>query len=90
MAGSHLVPLSGGPSALIHTARTEENVYSTGAIWEHGLQEPGGRRVGMSAVAIIWISVAAACCGLCVYGINRAVRRSKERKEGRRPALTGR
>lgn len=44
----------------------------------------------MSAVAVIWISVAAVCCGLCVYGINRAIRRSKERKEGRTPALTRR
>lgn len=46
----------------------------------------------MSAVAIIWISVAAVCCGLCIYGINRAIRRSKERqeggREGRTPALT--
>jgi hypothetical protein len=44
----------------------------------------------MSAVAVIWIGVAAVCCSLCIYGINRAVRRSKERKEGRTRALTGR
>lgn len=42
----------------------------------------------MSAVAIVWISVAAVCCGLCIYGINRAIRRSKERREVRTPALT--
>jgi hypothetical protein len=42
----------------------------------------------MSAVAIIWIGVAAVCWGLCIYGINRAIRRSKERQEGRTPALT--
>ncbi|HZB01918.1 MAG TPA: hypothetical protein VE800_07410 [Actinomycetota bacterium] len=34
----------------------------------------------MSAVAIVWIVVAAACCGLCIYGISRAIRRSKERQ----------
>jgi hypothetical protein len=44
----------------------------------------------MSAVAVIWIGVAAICCGLCIYGINRAIRRSKERQEGRTPALTRR
>jgi hypothetical protein len=30
-------------------------------------------------VAVTWIVVAAACCGLCIYGISRAVRRSRER-----------
>jgi hypothetical protein len=34
----------------------------------------------VSAVAVFWIVVAAACCGLCVYGISRAIRRSKERQ----------
>jgi hypothetical protein len=29
---------------------------------------------------ILWIAAVAACCGLCAYGINRAVRRSKERR----------
>jgi hypothetical protein len=42
----------------------------------------------MSAVAVIWIGVATICCGLCIYGINRAIRRSKERREERTPALT--
>jgi hypothetical protein len=46
--------------------------------------------MGMSAVAVIWIGVAAICCGLCIYWISRAVRRSKERQKGRTPALTGR
>jgi hypothetical protein len=41
-------------------------------------------------VAVIWIGVAAVCCGLCIYGINKAIRRSKERQEGLRPALTRR
>lgn len=42
----------------------------------------------MSAVAVIWIGVAAVCCGLCIYGINRAIRRPKERREEPTPALT--
>jgi hypothetical protein len=46
--------------------------------------------MGMSAVAVMWIGVAAICCGLCIYGINRAIHRSKERQEGRTPALTRR
>jgi len=40
----------------------------------------------MSDVAVIWIGLAAICCGLCIYGISRAIRRSKERQEGRTPA----
>jgi hypothetical protein len=44
----------------------------------------------MSAVAVIWIGVAAVCCGLCIYGISRAIRRSKEHQERRTPALTKR
>jgi hypothetical protein len=44
----------------------------------------------MSAVAVIWIGVAAICCGLCIYGISRAIRRSKERQEDRAPDLTRR
>jgi hypothetical protein len=32
----------------------------------------------MSAVAVIWIGVAVVCCGLCIYGISRTIRRSKE------------
>jgi hypothetical protein len=42
----------------------------------------------VSAVAIVWIVVAAACCGLCVYGISRAVRRSRERQAEERRVLT--
>lgn len=34
----------------------------------------------VSAVAVTWIVVAVACCGLCIYGISRAIRRSKERE----------
>jgi hypothetical protein len=34
----------------------------------------------VSAVAVFWVVVAAACCGLCIYGITRAVRRSKNRE----------
>jgi hypothetical protein len=60
----------------------------TGEIRSTGSRHRGGRCVGMSAVAIMWISVAAVCCGLCIYGINRAIRRTKERKEGRTPTLT--
>jgi hypothetical protein len=44
----------------------------------------------MSAIAVIWIGVAAVCCGLCVYGINRAIRRSKERQGAPTPALSKR
>jgi hypothetical protein len=44
----------------------------------------------MSAVAVTWIGVAAVCCGLCIYGISRAVRRSKERWQRRARALTSR
>jgi hypothetical protein len=40
----------------------------------------------MSAIAVIWFGVVAVCCGLCLYGINRAIRRSKQRHEGRTPA----
>ena len=42
----------------------------------------------MSAVAIGWIAVAAACCGLCIYGISRAVRRSKGREKQESSAPT--
>lgn len=42
----------------------------------------------MSAVAILWIVVAAACCGLCIYGISRAVRRSRERQTEDRSVMT--
>jgi hypothetical protein len=31
-------------------------------------------------VAVFWIVVAAACCGLCIYGISRSIRRAKERQ----------
>jgi hypothetical protein len=34
----------------------------------------------VSAVGVFWIVVGTACCGLCMYGISRAVRRSKERE----------
>jgi cytochrome oxidase assembly protein ShyY1 len=44
----------------------------------------------MSAVAVIWFGLAAVCCGLCIYGINRAIRRSKDRQDGRTPVLTRR
>ena len=40
----------------------------------------------MSAVAVIWIVFAAACCGLCIYGISIAIRRSKERQTEERSA----
>jgi hypothetical protein len=32
----------------------------------------------MSATAVLWIGVAVACCGFCIYGINRAIHRSRE------------
>ena len=44
----------------------------------------------MSAVAVLWIVVAAACCGLCIYGISRAVRRAKERQKEDGPVPTHR
>ncbi|HEX6581905.1 MAG TPA: hypothetical protein VF195_13705 [Actinomycetota bacterium] len=44
----------------------------------------------MSAVVVVWIGVAAVCCGLCIYGIGSVIRRSKEHREGRTPALTRR
>lgn len=44
----------------------------------------------MSAVAVFWIVVAAACCGLCIYGISRAVRRAKERQTEDGPVVTHR
>jgi hypothetical protein len=31
----------------------------------------------MSPVAVFWIVVAAACGGLCIYGISRIVRRAR-------------
>lgn len=65
-----------------------ESVWATGAIARKRLQIPAGEVKGMSAVAVIWIGVATICCGLCIYGINRAIRRSKERREERTPALT--
>jgi hypothetical protein len=44
----------------------------------------------MSGIAVVWIAVAAACCGLCIYGISRAVRRSKEHRGADQPVLTHR
>jgi hypothetical protein len=44
----------------------------------------------MPGIAVLWIAVAAACCGLCIYGISRAVRRSKERRRADQPVLTHR
>lgn len=44
----------------------------------------------MSAVAVVWISVAAVCCGLCIYGINRAIRRSRDRQSQDQPVPTHR
>ena len=38
------------------------------------------------SVAVIWIGLAAICCGLCIYAISRAIRRSAERQEGRTTA----
>jgi len=32
---------------------------------------------------ILGIGAVALCCGLCVYGISRAVRRAKERSESK-------
>jgi hypothetical protein len=55
-----------------------------------GSSVPAREVSGMSAAAIIWIGVAAVCCGLCIYGINGAIRRSKERQEASTPALTKR
>jgi hypothetical protein len=34
-------------------------------------------------VTVLWIVGVALCCGLCVYGITTAVRRSKARREAR-------
>jgi hypothetical protein len=49
------------------------------------------REVGVvSAVVIFWIAVAATCCGLCIYGISRAVRRAKERQTEDGPVVTHR
>jgi hypothetical protein len=42
--------------------------------------EMAGRWDVVSAVAVFWIVVAAVCCGLCIYGISRSIRRSKERQ----------
>jgi hypothetical protein len=89
----HRPGLSSGPAqrgsiGSTHTAgpgRTSTQPVRSG---NTGSRHRGGRCVGMSAVAIIWIGVAAVCWGLCIYGINRAIRRSKERQEGRTPALT--
>jgi hypothetical protein len=37
---------------------------------------------------VFWVVVAAACCGLCIYGISRAIRRSKERHTEERRVST--
>jgi hypothetical protein len=37
----------------------------------------------MPGIAVFGIVVAAACCGLCIYAISRAVRRSKDRERNR-------
>ena len=42
----------------------------------------------VSAVAVTWIVVAVACCGLCIYGISKAVRRSRERQAEKPRVLT--
>lgn len=34
----------------------------------------------MSALTVLLIMAAAVCCGLCVYGVNTAVRRSRARR----------
>jgi len=38
---------------------------------------------GMAMTTILVIAAVVACCGLCVYGISRAVRRSRERRTQR-------
>jgi hypothetical protein len=42
----------------------------------------------VDVVAVFWVVVAAACCGLCIYGISKAIRRSKERQTEERPVPT--
>jgi len=39
---------------------------------------------------ILVIVGVASCCGLCIYGINKAVRRAKERRLRDSHALTAR
>lgn len=36
-------------------------------------------------VAILWVVGVAVCCGLCAYGINAAVRRSKAHRDALAP-----
>ena len=52
--------------------------------------DAGEEVAGMSGIAVFWIAVAATCCGLCIYGISRAVRRSKKRRDANEPVLTHR
>jgi hypothetical protein len=40
--------------------------------------------------AILVVVGVALCCGLCAYGVNRAVRRAKERRVHDAEALTRR
>lgn len=44
----------------------------------------------MAMVPILVIVGVVACCGLCAYGISRALRRAKERKVRDAEALTAR
>jgi hypothetical protein len=77
-AGRTLVPPDMGLPPLVGSA-LEMQVRCASRAGGSGPRRP--REVGaVSAVAVTWIVVAAACIGLCIYGISRAVRRSKERE----------
>jgi hypothetical protein len=56
-----------------------------------GDAEPEHRRGGGGAMLTILIVIGVVlCCGLCGYGIDRAVRRAKERRVHDAAALAGR
>ena len=75
-----------GPSPL-GGSTSEMQVRCASRAGDAGPRRP--REVGaVSAVAVLWIGVAVACCGLCIYGISRAVRRSKERQTEERSVTT--
>jgi hypothetical protein len=66
-----------GRSVLVLSLAVEEE---SGVRCRVGRAEPVAPEGGMAMAIILVIGAVATCCGLCAYGISRAVRWSRERR----------
>lgn len=73
-------PLRAGRSALSRAVMLEQANHGR---WNDRKYRPpiAGRRGWTAMAAILLVAAAALCCGLCAYGISRAVRRAREHHE---------